>query len=228
MSTCDSAPLASASCPRCPRHARCRVLVALVLSAATAGCARIGYGAPGAEADATVPVDSGAPLCGGGACRRVFVTSQGTASGGFGGLAQADAACQQAADAAGLGGTWLAWLSVGGASAGSRLAHSTVPYRLLDGTVIANDWNDLVDGTLAHPIDLTELGGLSSRSTREVWTGTSAGGSSTGNNCSTWTNTTASMPYGTVGHEYSATATWSSVYEQFCDRTGLGFYCFEQ
>ena len=42
--------------------------------------------------------------------RRVFVSST-TSSAAFGDLSAADAVCQSLADAAGLGSTWLAWLS---------------------------------------------------------------------------------------------------------------------
>jgi hypothetical protein len=39
-----------------------------------------------------------------------------------------------------------------------RFTRSAVPYRLIDGTLIANDWADLTDGTIAHDLDLTEIG----------------------------------------------------------------------
>jgi hypothetical protein len=62
-----------------------------------------------------------------GACasppKRVFVSGS-KWNGNLGGLAGADAKCQQAADAAGLGGTFRAWISDDATSASSRLTHS--------------------------------------------------------------------------------------------------------
>src|SRR5207302_548222 len=81
--------------------------------------------------------------CAAGACRRVFVTSA-TTNGGFGGLDMGDLFCQSLADAGGLGGAFKAWLSDRATDAAARLSHATVPYRLVDGTLVANDWNDLI------------------------------------------------------------------------------------
>jgi hypothetical protein len=66
--------------------------------------------------------------------KRVFVTSTGY-PGNLGGLAGADAKCQERATAAGLGGTFKAWLSAAGTgnSAAERLTHATVPYVRVDG-----------------------------------------------------------------------------------------------
>ena len=38
-------------------------------------------------------------------------------------------------------------------SAGDRLAHSSVPYRLVEGTEVASGWDDLTDGQLANSIN---------------------------------------------------------------------------
>lgn len=96
--------------------------------------------------------------------RRVFVTSQ-VYTGNLGGLAGADAKCQTLADAAGLGGTYKAWLSASTISAAERLTHVGAPYVLADGvTVVAKDWEHLVNTygggpPLAHAIDRTETMG---------------------------------------------------------------------
>ncbi|MET0791193.1 MAG: hypothetical protein ABW061_06690, partial [Polyangiaceae bacterium] len=88
----------------------------------------------------------------------VFVTST-RYSGKFGGVAGADVQCQARAVAANLAGVYRAWLSGPDlpSSPSARFAHSSVPYRLLDGSLVADDWGDLTDGTLQHAIDLTEL-----------------------------------------------------------------------
>src|SRR4051812_38795722 len=86
----------------------------------------------------------------------VFVTSI-QQNGNLGGLAGADAICQTRASFAGLPGTYRAWLSTTAVDAEARFFHSTSPYVLTDGTtVVANNWDDLVDGTLAEAITMTE------------------------------------------------------------------------
>jgi len=80
-----------------------------------------------------------------GAAKRVFVTSH-CYLGSLGGLSGADAACQSLADAAGLAGTFAAWISDAYDGPSVRLPHASVPYVLTDGAVVARDWGDLVDG----------------------------------------------------------------------------------
>src|SRR5438067_1391069 len=88
----------------------------------------------------------------------VFVTSQ-IYTAALGGLAGADAKCQSLATGAGLTGTYKAWLSSSSVDARDRLTHSAIPYVLSDRTtVVADNWSDLVDGSLKHAIDKTETG----------------------------------------------------------------------
>jgi hypothetical protein len=91
--------------------------------------------------------------------KRVFVTSIGH-NGNFGGIAGADSFCQQRANAAGLNGTFKAWLSAAtvGTSPSARFVKANVPYALVDGTVIASNWADLTDGAINVPLNLTEFG----------------------------------------------------------------------
>ena len=89
---------------------------------------------------------------------RVFVSST-THSGNLGGLSGADTTCQNLANAAGLPGTYRAWLSDNTQSPSTRFATSTGAYALVNGVTIAASWTDLTDGTLASPITVTELGG---------------------------------------------------------------------
>lgn len=89
--------------------------------------------------------------------RRVFVTST-LYNGNLGGYPGADRKCQESANSANLGGNWKAWLSDGiEPSVSTRLLHNNGPYVLLDNTMIATNWNDLTDGTLLNPVNLTEL-----------------------------------------------------------------------
>lgn len=88
--------------------------------------------------------------------KRVFVTSA-LFSGNLGGPTGADAKCQAAADAAKLGGTWMAWVSDASTSPSTRFTNKTGPYQLIDGTLVATSFAGL-GGTLTHAIDLTEKG----------------------------------------------------------------------
>ena len=85
----------------------------------------------------------------------IFVTSE-TFDGNLTGLAGADGHCQRLADAAGLGGTFQAWLSTSSASVNDRfITKSTGPYVLTNGTVVANNWEDLTgcDNTVDFWVD---------------------------------------------------------------------------
>ena len=89
--------------------------------------------------------------------KRVFVTSESYAT-DLGGLVGADARCQKLADAAKLAGTYKAWLSDSTTSAKTRLSHAAVPYRLVDGTFVAANWDELATNSHSHAIDRTEVG----------------------------------------------------------------------
>ena len=62
----------------------------------------------------------------------------------------------------------------------------------------------------------------------EVWTGTTPFGSYEGSSCANWTNGSGSMPYAAVGNSGHTAGSWSDVFDQFCDRTNVRLYCFEQ
>ena len=115
----------------------------------------------------------------------VFVSSQAYAGGSLGGLAGADAKCQSLAQAAGLAGTFKAWLSDSTTDAAARITHWPTPYVLADSTQVASNWTQLVSGSLASAISKTEAAG------------TPPSGSIGGN--LVWTNTTSS------GTKYSST-----------------------
>ena len=89
----------------------------------------------------------------------VFVTSSGF-FGNLGGTAGGDTDCNNAASAAGLSGTYKAWLSTTapGDNPASSFTQSTIPYVLRDNTQVAANWTALVSGTLDHAIDEDENG----------------------------------------------------------------------
>jgi uncharacterized surface protein with fasciclin (FAS1) repeats len=117
----------------------------------------------------------------------VFVTTT-THDGNLGGLGGADDICQARADAVGLGGTgWSAWLT----DSTNPFASWRIPsgeYRRVDGTLVAENLADLIDGELQAPINLNEYGQLTSAL---VWTAAQADGSSIGNNCNDWTDSSS-------------------------------------
>jgi len=123
----------------------------------------------------SVQAQAGSPAQCGTDSNCVFLTKDTWAAMYLGGLEGADQKCAQAAQAAGLPGTYKAWLSDHAISADSRLSHSSAPYKLTDGTVIAKDWADLTDGTLSAPIHLSEAG-TEPNTGRQPWTNTTTNG----------------------------------------------------
>ena len=155
--------------------------------------------------------------------RVVFVTSE-RYDGDLGGLTGADAECQALAEAAGLNGTYMAWLSDSTGSPATRFDLSGGPFVRLDGRVIADDWADLTDELLDDPIDLTELnvGDLKSR----TWTSTTTGGAFTGlTHCNDWSGTGGT---GSQGDTDRATGTWTAREDHVPCTATAPLYCFEQ
>lgn len=163
--------------------------------------------------------------------RWAFVTST-THDGNLLGAAGADAICQARADAAGLPGFFIAWISEGttATQARNRVENADVPYRLVTGTTIANNWDDLVDGTLLNAINRDENGALRSQA-NNVWTGTSTNGTGAGvfdnsTRCAGW-STNASNRSGRVGSSNSSTGDWTDTgNDADCD-TAKRLYCFQ-
>ncbi len=175
--------------------------------------------------------------------RRVFITSD-SFTPNFGGIAAGHAKCAAAAKAAGLGGSWLAWLS--DSSTYPSVYHKAqVPYRRLDGALVALNWNDLVDGTLDNPIEIDETGAkvttgagsssyCGSSALPAVWTGTNTAGNRANSSssiyyCGNWTTNTTSSSYRAASGLSSGNASnWTTACTtQRCNYKGH-LYCFEQ
>lgn len=154
----------------------------------------------------------------------VFVTSQ-TVSATFGGIAGADQLCADLAKAANLPGKYQVWLSDSSTSPAARFIKSRIPYALVNGVVVANDWEDLIDGQLAAPINVDERGNWAIA--EEVWTSTYADGTATIDHCSDWTSADVSV-FAQQGVTDRIDAGWTEIYLQFCDRTTISLLCFEQ
>ncbi len=157
-----------------------------------------------------------------GPAKRVFLTST-TTNGAFGGTTGADAICANLAANAGLSGTYKAWVSVTGDGVSTRFTHSSTAYRLVDGTLVANDWTDLSDGTLAHAINRDESGNAV---TSDVWTATNTTGAPLANDCSDFTSSSSGV-MGTCGNASQSNSLWTNSSAPPCS-FALRLYCFEQ
>lgn len=156
--------------------------------------------------------------------RFVFVTSTST-NGNLSGFGGADARCNTLAGQAGLGGQWVAWLSIEAASgddAVDRLTNGGAWY-LVTGTRVASSKAALVQDALEHSIDRDESGALVSG--QRVWTGTRDGMAYFGD-CNGWKATTSNEP-GTVGNTSSRDTQWSADLPVGCN-VAARVYCFEK
>ncbi len=160
----------------------------------------------------------------------VFVTDV-SYQGNVGGIAGADAICQAEADSAGLSGTFKAWFSDSTTSPDNSFTKTPGPYRLVDGTLVAADWHDLIDGTLEAAIDVTASGRpiISSRPL-SAWTNTVFNGSNaypeTDLNCGGGTHD-GDGQNGLVGAIKLLDSGWTKFQLVSCDQFAR-FYCFEQ
>ncbi len=155
----------------------------------------------------------------------VFVTDS-SYNGDLGGLAGADAICQAEAEAAGLGGTYKAWLSDIDDSPSTRFNQPELPYRLVDGTLVASGWSDLIVA-ITNPIYLSATGQLIND---RVWTNTWFDGTSGENEnptftCNNWT--TDSPDSGAVIGDSTRTDRWTWDWVASCDYD-FRLYCFQQ
>jgi hypothetical protein len=162
-------------------------------------------------------------VCANGACAGVlFVTRSGRA-GDFGGPAAADAFCTAEAAAAGLKGTYVAWVSTAASPAGARLGQPMTPYVRRDGTPVLANIGDGLSASVR-----TADGG--SPNTSGAWTGTLADGGAASPdgtpNCAAGGASWASDRGVGVAGIYGAPS-WSSGVVNQCQQT-YGFYCFQK
>jgi hypothetical protein len=158
-----------------------------------------------------------------------FVSSSSHYGDALDGLTGADTICQRLATAAGLPGTYLAWISDNTASPSTRFIQATVPYMMPDGTVIATSYQDRTDGTLAHAIDRTESGGTRTSVVQQAWTNTLSDGSAAGlspanSHCGNWHVGT----FGNTGSTLVADGGWTAIGNHPCEDAPRGVYCFQQ
>lgn len=172
--------------------------------------------------------------------KTVFVTSS-LYDGNLGGLTGADAKCQERAKAADLEGDFKAWLSDSTTSAASRLTHSSVPYILVDGTILAKDWSAWASSDHLAPIRKTEFGQWPTSVASPpgcahsiVWTNTNEDGSLVGKerSCNDWTDGTSppnpakGAVWGRTDDEYKWSSQCKSEYAGCNGKFPL--FCIEQ
>ena len=193
-------------------------------------------GRPAVDAASDAASDA-ADACAGCASRRctsggcdpaVFLTSKEyTGAIGDGGVASADRECAALASAAGVPGTFRAWLATAdGASPATRFEHRSIrPYRLLDGTLVAADFAAL-GKTLATTIGLTEK--RTAISFAYVWTAAERSGApiADAGDCLGWTSSDA-LAMGGSGESDDASEEWTKFQDIACS-TKARLYCFEQ
>ena len=154
-------------------------------------------------------------------------------AGGNIGIAAGDKVCQSLAANAGLANAanFKAWLSDSSTNAIDHITSngSNGPWVRLDGVKIADNKNDLTDGSLFTSISLDDTGTYY----RElldfytVWTGTLSDGTKNANNsCNNWTDGTVSYS-ATFGHDVKAGAEWTGGFGTSCNLNNYRIYCFE-
>jgi hypothetical protein len=123
-------------------------------------------------------------------------------------------------------------------SPSTTFIRSSVPYVLVDGTRIADDWTDLTTNHLTNPIDLDENGDPAPRTSTlcgiaNVWVHTATRGDGTpnaiGDNCSDWRS---KFGGGTWGRYKQVSNLWTlgcigGDLLDDCSRLAA-LYCFEQ
>lgn len=143
-------------------------------------------------------------------------------------LAAGDALCQhfaQAQDSEAAPGPYVAWLSTSGDAIRDRLITPSGPYRLVDGTEVVQHGADITAGTLENGIDRDQTGQLYLHGV-QVWTGTSPTGDSTGQDCDSWSSTSAAVG-ATHGLEGLDDGRWTDNGNFDCGAQ-LTLYCFQQ
>ncbi len=152
----------------------------------------------------------------------------------MGGIKGADNKCQARAVAAGLAGTFMAWLSDSSTSPSTRFTKNGGPYLLVDGGLVARNWSDLTSGSIRHAINKTESGGTPPNATgictpSGVWADTDPNGTlyDVGYSCGDWTDSTYDF---SQWGDWSVQDSWSG--HCFGGTVGCGstnpLYCFQQ
>lgn len=157
----------------------------------------------------------------------VFVSSEYYQGSALSGLYGADQRCRNLAGNAGLPNplTYKAWLSSSTVTAAERLMHSRGRYMLVNGLVVAQNWDALTSGILENPIIVDEG---SQTKDDVVWTGTlTTGDSSPGTTfCDDWEDS-GILEFAGAGNSSSFDSAWSYFDNVPCAAMAR-IYCIEQ
>ncbi len=145
----------------------------------------------------------------------------------------ADNMCQQAAGLARLPEymNYKAIISDSTTDAKDRLFDAPGPYRLVNGLQVARNFKALMNDTLEHPVDTTELG--TDPSQNATWTGTKRGGVKVpgSKHCEDWTSSSP-LELGTYGDPTDIGEDWLNIANPIVNPTGcndkFALYCLEQ
>ena len=117
-----------------------------------------------------------------------------------------------------------------------RTTEAEVVSGLRDGMTIANNWTDLIDGAIANPINVSELGALPMVDANpcnglagltRTNTATTGVQFNAALSCNNWSSAAANLITG-GGHYFSMTSTWTAyVCAQTCNWK-KAIYCFQQ
>ncbi|MDO8519145.1 MAG: DUF1554 domain-containing protein [Deltaproteobacteria bacterium] len=155
----------------------------------------------------------------------VFVASS-ESVGNLGGLSGADASCNQLATAAGLTGTFSAWLSTTSVNAKDRVSIGHAGgFVLRNGTTtVADNFADLLDATIDAAINQDESGNTLATNT---WTGTAEDGTAHANTCSDWTSSSGLVSGRLAIAQAGFTdAQWTNFANNGCS-SATHWYCFQ-
>lgn len=162
--------------------------------------------------------DGGGPQ---GSSNYAFVTSNVFLASSLMTVTRADNECMKAAELAKLPGRYVAWLSVSGQSALSRLGAASGWHRT-DGKAFARDLPTLADGIIFYPLRKTETG---DDLPGDVLTGTDDLGNATGEDCVGLTSS-STLDLILSGNSAGGTHLWTSSTDSSCAEQGH-LYCLQ-
>lgn len=161
--------------------------------------------------------------------KRIFITERSFSIPEIKSLQNADSLCQSSADEKELKGNWKAILSSSEESFKNRIDFddNTKYYLVDDKTLIAESWEDLLDGTIVTPIFMTERMQITKNTL--VWTGSLPNGSyaMAQGSCGDWTEYDTKGQSAAFGNASRSDLAWISFGIAWeCD-SRMSLYCIE-
>jgi len=163
--------------------------------------------------------------------RFVFVTSDPPLqAGAIDGLIGADYQCRHRAAVMNFPNAdrYRAWISTSTVDARDRIEHHVGRYVLVNGLIVAENWDEFISGTHQSPIDVTEQ---SQTLVAGVWTGTQPDGTRVPGqgHCQDWTSSSA-LEEAYQGDSSFSDESWTldQLINPFGCVAALALYCIEQ